>query len=224
MVEKPFVLVRQRKAFFIGRLGLKSLLVSVLLHVVLLIDFAVPDMGALAGGRERPPMMARLVEMPADFSPPQQPERGAAVSRAARPNRKPVTPDQAFANLGQNFRLTAQAPREQVEPSRADASTGDAVVEPDMVREYRLKLARMARNVNAAVPGTVEGGIVVLSIRKVAGDVQPEVLLDRGSGQAVLDAYAIAVIAKAVKEGDVPASLSERTFNIYLSMHFDAGN
>lgn len=162
--------------------------------------------------------------MPADFSPSQLPERGAAVSKAARPNRKLVEPDQAFAYLGQKFRLTAQAPREPVQPSRADVSAGDAVVEPDMVREYRLKLARVARNVNAAVPGTTEGGIVVLNIRKTAGDVLPEVLLDRGSGQPVLDAYAIAVIAKAVKEGDVPASLSERTFNIYVSMHFDAGN
>lgn len=224
MVEKPFVLVRRRKAFFIGEVGLRCLLISILLHAVILVDFSVSDTGALPGGAELTMIQARLAGVPPDSARASPAVRVAPVSEVAQPKRGSAGSDKSFANSGQNFQLTAQVPQGAIQPLDANISNAEPIIDQAVVREYRLRLARLARGSGGDPPKTAVGGMVVLKIRKVTGKNLPEVLLDQGSGQSVLDTYATDVVAKAVKDGELPASLSERAFDIYLSMHFDAEN
>lgn len=214
----------------------QALFFSVLLHILLL---AIPSPDYLAGsedyGKRGSLLRATVTALPMD--------KAAVRMQTTTARSLPIltspgvgSTKQTTGDSRQLFRLTAgkQSPLsdphvEKSTPS-GDRGHGDntssfqtATADPEGIREYRLLLARAARqskNSPALVTQFRWQGEVVLAISKPLGAGVPTVSIATGSGQAPIDEQAVVLMTQAVRAASLPDSLQGEKFFILLPVHY----
>lgn len=102
-------------------------------------------------------------------------------------------------------------------------SAGDVTISADGIRRYRLILAREARQYQRYPAEAREQGWqgeVVLSVQSGLSGQMPRVTLARTSGYELLDAEALTMMLRAVKQAVLPDNLSGKQFSISLPVHY----
>ena len=198
----------------------RALLLSALLHALLLGILRCPDFSGLNSTKQGPlALVATLV------APAENPETDRLPPRAplGKTTQNPTSPGGDF---GPFFRSTAAKPKSaQSTMNRTAKALGqDIGPDPEGLREYRLILARVARQFRlGGEPGTPHWqGVVLVAISKSSGAAPPTVGLSKGSGQPLLDAYALDMASRAVDQANVPDTLQGQGFELVLPIHFQA--
>ncbi len=99
----------------------------------------------------------------------------------------------------------------------------DLPLSADEIRGYRLSLARYAHRVKgypAMARKFAWQGVVVLSVYGVPGIDAPVLALTQSSGYELLDAQAMETMASAVRLSSLPDSLRGKAFAIRLPLHY----
>lgn len=196
----------------------RALYLSALLHVLLLVILAIPDFSGQLGTKQGPiALVATLV--PAESLEPDLLPPRASPSKTTQ---NPTSPG-VFRPF---FRSTAAKPKstQSTMNQTAKGPEQDIGPDPEGLREYRLILARVARQFRlAGEPGTPRWqGVVLVAISKSSGAAPPTVGLSKGSGQPSLDAYALDMASRAVDQANVPDTLQGQGFELVLPIHFQA--
>lgn len=209
----------------------QALIFSALLHVLLLAilrtDYPV---GSESGRKRGPLLVATLVEAPVEKASVDK-RSTSVLTRTKVGSIRQTTGDSRKL-----FRLTAgkqsPLPNLHVEGSTpsGDRDRGDntssfqvATSDPEGIREYRLLLARTARqfkNFPALATQFRWQGEVVLAISKPLGAGVPTVSIATGSGQAPIDEQAVVLMTQAVRAASLPDSLQGEKFFILLPVHY----
>lgn len=214
----------------------QALFFSVLLHILLL---AIPSPDYLAGsedyGKRGSLLRATVTALPMDKAALQM-QTTTAGSLPILTSPGVGSTKQTTGDSRQLFRLTAgkQSPLsdphvEKSTPS-GDRGHGDntssfqtATSDPEGIREYRLLLARAARQFKHSPVLVTQfhwQGEVVLAISKPLGAGVPTVSIATGSGQASIDEQTAALMKQAVLKASLPESLQRESFFILLPVHF----
>lgn len=197
----------------------RALLLSALLHALLLGILGFPDFSGLNSTKQGPLALVATLVAPAenletDHLPPRAP--------LGKTTQNPTSPG-VFRPF---FRSTAAKPKstQSTMNQTAKGPEQDIGPDPEGLREYRLILARVARQFRlAGEPGTPRWqGVVLVAISKSSGAAPPTVGLSKGSGQPSLDAYALDMASRAVDQANVPDTLQGQGFELVLPIHFQA--
>jgi periplasmic protein TonB len=182
----------------------RALLLSVALHALLLATWLPPrPLPQKANGL---PLIARLVERPAEGTPLQAPP---AVKKASAP-RKIVRAKQA------------PPPREEevVTPRLAGERIPTPSFDPSTVAKYRLEIISAARQFRRYPPLARENGWQGRAEVRVSFDSvrQPALIISKSSGYAVLDRQAVETLSKAL--APLPPLLLGRSFELDFPVVF----
>jgi protein TonB len=211
----------------------RALFFSAVLHLAVLLSFRplaiLSEMPGQLGPRV---VQAQLVARPAPpvpvlaeaQVPSAVPGKGAlplAAERRARsqPVRAPG------AQVGTEDSLVESATASGHLPGGGEpavAATRDSV-NPDAIRQYRLNLAREARQFKRYPPlARARGwqGDVVVVVNTVAGSTMPQVSLSQSSGFGLLDEEALQLVGQAVRRAALPEGLRGHNFALTLPIQY----
>jgi protein TonB len=219
--------------------GLKrAILLSILFHLVILFSASqltwLPEpSGRTADNAVEVVLRPGRPERPAEL-PAQAPILGNAIAiggtRELLPS--PVA-ERGGASLQEFSRSTASdhvaiadrivPARDQPTPTASATAVAAEPVSLDGIRQYRLSLAREARQSRTYPASAREQGwegVVVVVVTTVAGLPGPQVTLSQSSGHPLLDRAAIELVALAVINAPIPESLRGRQFALTLPIHY----
>lgn len=219
----------------IGSAMRRALILSALLHVLLL---AIPqtDYSAASEGRRSgvPSLVATLKSKSIDKAAATV--LGAHGSSPVLPRAEIGSTPKTTGVLGELFRLTAgnppPSPVVSVATSAVPAIKGrdedslilkSAISDLEGTREYRLLLARAARQITHSQVLANQSrwqGEIVLAISKAPGAGVPNVSVAAGSGQSSVDEQTLRLMEQAVRAASLPDSLRGEKFVILLPVHF----
>lgn len=198
----------------------RALLLSALLHALLLGILGFPDFSGLNSTKQGPLALVATLVAPAENLETDRLQPRAPLGKTTQ---NPTSPGGDF---GPFFRSTAAKPKstQSTMNQTAKGPEQDIGPDPEGLREYRLILARVARQFRlAGEPGTPRWqGVVLVAISKSSGAAPPTVGLSKGSGQPSLDAYALDMASRAVDQANVPDTLQGQGFELVLPIHFQA--
>lgn len=150
--------------------------------------------------------------------PPSVMKSTLVASQTMRANQEPVSDT--------NTPIEASVSQQEIVGQTKDVSGKEAAkteISQDGIRQYRLNLAREARNYRRfpalARQRGWEGEVSVV-VGTVAGVVVPQVSLNQGSGIPVLDSAAIEMVRLAVGSAVLPETLRGRAFALTLPIRF----
>lgn len=216
---------------------LRALALSVVVHALLLSSWQLSDFfsGSRRGTVEAS-LRKRVAPSPREFSGPLSPLQRSAGQR----NKKSPLPTVAGprgANLpeaspssGESERTRRALERESPLPvlttnsvsrDASEPAASDRPTESDL-RRYRLALAREARRFKhypAVAKERSWEGSVILEIRLRPG-IDPEVVLVKGSGYAVLDDQALVLMSRVCRSVTLPNELLGRHASFDLSIRY----
>jgi len=219
----------------------RALVLSLVVHSVILLGsrlFVPPFWSGVAnsdtklnvllavGPPSGPPLAAsRPVAAATEKAASQSPKRLAAEKR---PSDSSVFPGFSRSTVAtglpvraESSQLVPQARGKEIAslPPDQPKETGSAAG----VGEYRLNLAREARRFKrypAVARENLWAGVVVLTIRAVAGTAVPAVSISQSSGHQVLDAQAVEMMENASRLASMPDRLRGKQFVISLPIHY----
>lgn len=216
----------------------RALLLSILFHILLLVSLRqlslLPDHPGNAAGAPiaallRPDAREQPANPPPERStqPGQRPLAGTQeiLKEDAGEKRPPLaqglSPLPATDNVAVAERAATIVPRP--EPASAASIAPADAVSLDGVRQYRLNLAREARQAKT-YPDLARQrgweGVVVLVVTTVAGGALPQVELSQSSGNELLDRAAIELVGLSVRTASMPDSLRGQQFALTLPIHY----
>lgn len=211
----------------------RALFFSAVLHLAVLLSFRplafLSEMPGQPGPRvveaqlvARPPAPVPLVaEAPVPSAVPRKGALPLAAERQARV--QPVRAPGAQVGAEDSLVESATAPGHLPgggEP--ATAATRDSV-NPDAIRQYRLNVAREARQFKRYPPlARARGweGDVVVVVNTAAGSAMPQVSLSQSSGFALLDEEALLLVGQAVRRAALPEGLRGHNFALTLPIQY----
>jgi periplasmic protein TonB len=219
--------------------GLKrAILASILIHLLMLFPLRqlawLPEFSSQVGNKsvdvllraaERVHPESAPFEHSSETSEKPLPGSREILNRPAKVIRTPVLPSFSRSTVTDDVAVTNRA---AVLPAPAKAATGAAdakaeQVDLDGVRQYRLNLAREARQLKNYPDLARERGwegVVVVIVTTVAGARVPQVSLSQSSGSDVLDRAATELMELAVQTASLPESLRGHQFALTLPIHY----
>jgi protein TonB len=211
----------------------RALFFSAVLHLAVLLSFRPLAILSEMPGQPGPRVVqAQLVARPAPpvpvlaeaQVPSAVPGKGALPLAAER--RARVQPVRApGAQVGAEDSLVESATASGHLPGGGEpavAATRDSV-NPDAIRQYRLNLAREARQFKRYPPlARARGwqGDVVVVVNTVAGSTMPQVSLSQSSGFGLLDEEALQLVGQAVRRAALPEGLRGHNFALTLPIQY----
>jgi TonB family protein len=191
----------------------RALLLSLLLHGVLLLPSPWPNIQTGLRGEGR--------NLQAVLRPPAL----AAVGESARTERL-VRSDASSATVATPVSggRRLPPPEHQLAASKAQTINESAdELDAESLTLYRLALARALRGLPAypeAARSQRLAGVVEIAIIADPVAAVPLVVVEQGSGYAVLDQAALALINRAVRTAPLPAGMPHRPWRTRLPVHF----
>jgi periplasmic protein TonB len=215
--------------------GLKrAILASILIHLFLLFPFSqslwLPEFSSQVASKSVA-VFLRSVERSNPESPPfERPAESVEITREIfsgppKEIRTPVLPSFSRSTAKEDVAVTERAGALSG-PAPTVIGAADARIEQvdlDGVRQYRLSLAREARQFKTYPALARERGwegVVVLIVTTVAGARVPQVSLSQSSGSDVLDQAATELMERAVQTASLPESLRGHQFALTLPIHY----
>jgi protein TonB len=211
----------------------RALFFSAVLHLAVLLSFRPLAILSEMPGQPGPRVVqVQLVARPAPpvpvlaeaQVPSAVPGKGALPLAAERRARS--QPDRApGAQVGTEDSLVESATASGHLPGGGEpavAATRDSV-NPDAIRQYRLNLAREARQFKRYPPlARARGwqGDVVVVVNTVAGSTMPQVSLSQSSGFGLLDEEALQLVGQAVRRAALPEGLRGHNFALTLPIQY----
>jgi len=113
----------------------------------------------------------------------------------------------------------AQAAHEGSTPAPAERAAAD--IDADNLRAYRLALAREARRFRRYPALAREAGWHGRTTLRLELAMTPTLTVARGSGHAVLDQAALAMMQQAIARVPIPETLRARAASLELTIEFD---
>lgn len=136
----------------------------------------------------------------------------AAADSLQRPAPAAATP--ATSELDVATHVAAHAPAQTI-----GTPAPDGALDGDGVRAYRLALARSARHARATLTDLPTGNGRV-ELRVIVDRYARRVEVGASSGQAALDAAALALMGRAVNEAPMPEVLRGQAFELAVPVEF----
>ena len=216
----------------------RALVLSILFHLLVLVSARqlpwLPDLHGSSGGKPiaaslRPVARVQAAGLPAESTAPldqKLPAHARELLKSEAGN-KPLPVSQGFSpstatdDVAVVERPVAVPPRPVTAPVAAVAQS--EAVSLDGVRQYRLNLAREARQ-SKVYPGLARErgweGVVVVVVTTVAGVALPQVTISQSSGIELLDRAATELVELAVQSARMPESLRGQQFALTLPIHY----
>ena len=217
----------------------RALVLSILFHLLVLVSARqlpwLPDLHGSSGGKPiaaslRPVARVQAAGLPAESSAPLDHQKPSAHAREllkseagkrVNPVSQEFSPSTATDDVAVVERPVAVPPRPVTAPVAAVAQS--EAVSLDGVRQYRLNLAREARQ-SKVYPGLARErgweGVVVVVVTTVAGVALPQVTISQSSGIELLDRAATELVELAVQSARMPESLRGQQFALTLPIHY----
>ncbi len=146
----------------------------------------------------------------------EKPAKAAADSlrRSAPALAAPAAATPATSELDVATHVAAHAPAQTI-----GTPAPDGALDGDGVRAYRLALARSARHARATLTDLPTGNGRV-ELRVIVDRYARRVEVGASSGQAALDAAALALMGRAVSEAPMPEVLRGQAFELAVPIEF----
>lgn len=206
----------------------RAAFVSVFLHLLILLVQNPLAQGSWLPTTEPPGRPLYLVLTPLSGS---HVSVDAEQVRARAPAAKAVRrqPSASLAAKGAQSRsaMDVSASIARPPPTSGDLPTSQAPPSAELVRQYRLSLARSARPLKAYPPLAQSNGwegTVVVTVMQTASPGPPRIALEKSSGHALLDRQALEMVEKAVSQAVLPEGLRGQVMSLSLAVVYSTQN
>jgi protein TonB len=198
---------------------IRAAFVSILLHLLILSMQNPLDHGLALPGKGREGRTLTLALTPLAAS-----DIALDVERARPLAPAPKSPPSHYPAVAAKRTLprSVQAAPESTAPPRpisGDLPTSPALPSAELLRLYRLSLARSARHLKVYPSlARINGweGTVVVTVMPTAIPGAPRVALEKSSGHALLDRQALEMVEQAVSQAVLPEGLHGQAMSLSL--------